>query len=100
MAKISISIPFVIGQDEALRRVKTLLPEVAKEYANNLKEFKEEWTGTACTFSFKGGGVRIAGSIVVSAASVDLAADIPFPASMMASKIDAAIRDRAKKLLA
>jgi hypothetical protein len=99
VAKISISIPFSIGQDEALRRVKTLLPEIKAEHEKDLTDFAEEWDGNGCKFSFRGRGVKISGAIFVSAFSVDLAATVPFPASMFAGKIDAAIRERATKLL-
>lgn len=99
MAKISISVPFVIGQDEALRRVKTLLPEIQKEHEKDLTDFTEEWDGNSCKFSFRGMGIKIAGALLVGPASLDIAATVPFPASLAAGKIDAAIRERAKKLL-
>jgi hypothetical protein len=100
VAKLSISVPFTIEHDEALRRVKSLLPEIQKEHEKDLTDFVEEWDGNGCKFSFRGMGIKIAGALLVGESSLDIAATVPFPASLAAGKIDAAIRERAIKLLA
>ncbi len=99
MSSLNIVIPFLIGQNEALRRVKNLIPEIQKEHANDLTDFEETWDGYGCKFSFRGMGLKIIGELQVRLDELDISVKIPFPASLASGKIEEAIKNRASRLL-
>lgn len=99
MSNLDIGIPFLIGRDEALRRLKNLLPQIQAEHASDLMDFEEEWDGYSCKFSFRGLGMKITGALLVSENAVNLSASIPFPASLATGKIERVIREKASQVL-
>ncbi len=101
VSKLEMSIPHDLTMEEALKRVKTLLPEMnSGEFAGKITDLTESWMENAGNFSFKASGIKISGSMTVIAGSVELLAAIPFPASLAMGKIEKAIKDRSEKLLA
>ena len=100
MANLNMSMNHRLSQDEALRRIKTLLDDVQKQYADKITNLKESWTGPIGKFSFSAMGFNVSGTLVVKPATVELAGDLPFAAKFFKGRIESTIRTRATELLA
>ena len=100
MPKLSMTIPHRLKQDEALRRIKTLLNEVKGQFADKISDLREEWNGNTGKFSFSAMGFSVSGTLTVKSSEVELSGNLPFAASFFKSKIEETIRERAETLLA
>ena len=100
MAKLNMLISHKLSQDEALRRIKTLLGEVKNQFADKVSELCEEWNGNTGNFSFSAMGFFVSGILTVKTSEVELSGTLPFAASFFKGKIESTIRERAEKLLA
>ncbi len=87
-------VPHKLPQDEALRRIKTLL---GGEKISNLHE---QWDGNTGTFSFSTMGFSVSGTLKVKSSKVELSANLPFAATFFKGKIESTIRERAESILA
>jgi hypothetical protein len=45
MSNIEIKIPPIIGQEEALKRIKNLVTNLKEEHSGKIKGVKENWNG-------------------------------------------------------
>jgi len=100
MAGLNISVQHQLLQADSLRRVKGLLGEVQKEFADKISNLSESWGENKRRFSFTTPVGQASGTITVGASSVDLAVNLPLLAGPFRGKIETAIRERARKLLA
>ena len=100
MSKLNITVPHKLSQDEALRRIKTLLGEIKTQFADKIKDMNEQWNGNTGTFSFSAMGFSVSGKLVVNSNEVELSGNLPFAAIFLKGKIELTIRERAESLLA
>lgn len=100
MSKLNMTVSHRLTQDEAVKRVKTLLGEVKNQFADKISDLCEVWEGNMCKFSFSAMGFCVSGNMIVNPSSVDLSDNLPFAASFFKGKIESTIRERAKTLLA
>lgn len=100
MSKLNITVPHKLSQNEALRRIKTLLGEVKAQFTNKIKDLSEQWNGNTGTFSFSVMGFSVSGTLVVKDSKVELFGNLPFAATFFKGKIESTIRERARSLLA
>lgn len=100
MPKLSIDIPHVLGQDEALRRVKAKFAAARDEHQDRVSDFKEEWRDHIFSFAFRALGMAVSGTVAVEAERIKLAAQLPLAAMLMKSTIEAHIRREVDALLA
>ena len=99
MPKLEMTIPHKLSQEEALKRIKTLLGEVKKQFANKISNLLEEWGGNVGKFSFSTLGFNVSGRLIVSQSQIELLGNIPFAAVLLKGKIESVIRERANALL-
>jgi hypothetical protein len=99
MPSIEMSIPHKLSQDEAKRRIQDLLPKMKSDFADQIKDLHEEWTGNTGKFSFTVMGFAVSGTLHVNESSVDLDGDLPFAAMFFKSKIKSAIQEKAQEIL-
>jgi hypothetical protein len=99
MPNLEMSVPHVLKQDEAVKRVKKLITEFRNQFAGNINKVKEDWKGNTDDFSFEADGYQVSGRIVVKESSIDVTGEVPYPASLFISVIEATIKDKANKLL-
>lgn len=99
MPNLEMSVPHSLKQEEAVRRVKKLISEFRDQFAGNISKVKEEWRGSTDDFSFEADGYQVSGKIIVKAKEIDVTGDVPYPASLFISVIEATIKDKANKLL-
>ena len=100
MAKLNMAVSHRLTQDEAVTRVKTLLGEVKKQFADKITDLREEWDGNRGKFSFSAMGFSVSGTLTVKSSEVELSGNLPFAASFFKEKIESTIRERAETLLA
>ncbi|MDP2664770.1 MAG: polyhydroxyalkanoic acid system family protein [bacterium] len=100
MPKLNVVLPHMLPQEEVLRRIKDLLPQVQKEYARDVTDLSQEWQGNTGTFNFKSRGGKVSGTLTVKSGSVELFANLPFAANLIKGKIENAVKERGKALLA
>lgn len=100
MARLNMTVSHHLEQDEAVRRIKTLLNEVQNQYADKVSDLREEWNGNTGTFSFSAMGFSVSGTLTVNPSEVELSGILPFAAAFFKGKIESTIRERAETLLA
>ena len=100
MAKLDMAISHNLPQDEAAKRIQTLLGEVKNQFADKISNLSENWDGNTGTFSFSAMGFAVSGTLTVDKQEVKLSGDIPFAARLFKGKIESKIRERAEILLA
>lgn len=100
MPKMHMDIPHQLGEQEALTRIQTMIPKMKERYGQQIKDVREEWTGSNGVFAFNAMGFNIKGMISVHADEVVLNGDLPIAASPFKGRIESMIRERAAELLA
>ncbi len=99
MAKLNMVVSHRLMQDEAVKRVKTLLSEVKNQFADKISDLHEEWNGNTGIFSFSAMGFSVSGTLTVKSSEVELSGNLPFAASFFKGKIESTIKERAQTLL-
>ncbi|MDD5566830.1 MAG: polyhydroxyalkanoic acid system family protein [Patescibacteria group bacterium] len=76
MSVLRRAYPHSLGQEEALRRVKTLFPKL--EQGDSVSGVRQIWEGNEVTFGFVvKGTIEIKGTITVDEHQIVLSADLP-----------------------
>ena len=100
MARLDMSIPHHLSQEDAMNRIKRLLETVKSEHSDKISGLREEWTDNVGTFNLSAMGFTVSGTIAVTPNEVQLSGELPFAASFFKSRIETTIRERAAELLA
>ena len=100
MPKLNVVLPHKLSQEEVLRRIKDLLPQVQKEYEKDISDLRQEWQGAIGTFNFKSRGGKVSGTLTVKSGSVELSADLPFAATFIKGRVEKTVKKRGTALLA
>ncbi len=99
--KLNMTVPHDLTQDEAIRRIQSLLGDLEKEFAGKISNLCEEWNGNTDKFSFLAKTkFSISGTITVKDREVELSGNLPLAAILFKEKIESSIRERAENLLA
>ncbi len=99
MSKLDIRIPHQLSREEAGGRIKGLLSQMKREYGENVKDLREDWSENSCRFSFSVMGSAITGTLDILNDEVRITGDLPFAASLFKGKIEDTIREKAQDLL-
>ena len=103
MAKLNMVVSHRLTQDEALKRIKTLLNKMKNKFADEPDKFRdlhEEWQGNTGEFSFLAMGRPVSGTLTVKPSEVELSGKLPFAAMLFKGQIESTIREEAETLLA
>jgi len=100
MSTISVSVPYQISQDEALKRIKGFVADAKVKYSNQVSDLLENWNGNVGAFSGSGSGFAVSGTIAVNPAVVAVELTVPFAAIFLKGKIESGITDALTRLLA
>lgn len=100
MANINIVVSHHLTQDEALKRIKTLLGEVKNQFTDKISNPHEEWNDNTGKFSFSVMGFSVSGTLTAKPSEVELSGKLPFAARFFKKKIESKIREQADILLA
>lgn len=97
--EFEVSVPHRLSQEDALKRIMSLVEELKTRFGGQVTEIHEEWTDNSCKFSMKLKMFRLAGSIVVEPKVVVIRGTMPFGTGRYESKAKSLIQDQAQKLL-
>lgn len=100
MPSINVAVPFSIPKDEAIRRIRSLVSELQKDFADKVSNVREEWRNDRADFSFDVMGFSVSGKVSVDDDRVVLDGNIPFTAFPFKSRIEDLIRAKTSALLA
>jgi hypothetical protein len=100
MPLLNMTIDHKLTQDEAIKRIKTLLSSVKTQFADKISDLYEEWNGHTGKFSFSALNLNVSGTVTVNTSQVELAGNIPLLALPFKGKIESTIKERAETLLA
>ena len=101
MPKMSVHVDHSLGKEEAIRRLKELMPKVQARYKDLVKDLKEEWTDESTLhFGFRTAGMNIQGDLHVEEEAVKLDGKLPFAAMMFKGKMEQGLKADLEKLLA
>lgn len=100
MPRMSMTIPHSLGQDEAQRRIATMLADVKAQHGDKITDLHEQWNGNTGNFSFKAMGFNLSGTLKVTDSDVEMNGDLPWAAKPFQGTVEATIRERAERLLA
>ena len=99
MAELDMSLRHNLQQDEALRRIKGLLSDVQRRFANKARNVHERWNGYVGDFSFSVFGLSTKGQLFVEPTQVRLTGKLPPGAGRYKGKVETIIREQAEALL-
>jgi hypothetical protein len=100
MPKLRLSVPHALGQEEAQKRVASLLADSRTKFNGQVSDVTEVWTGCVDNFSFRALGFSVAGKLEVQAAQLLIDIDFPFAALPFRGRVESEILTRARQLLA
>ena len=99
MAKLDITIPHSLTQQEALSRIQGLMKQLQEEQKDTIKDVSEKWNGNQGEFSFTAKGFDLSGLLKVDERSVTINGQLPFALSFFKGMISDVIKKKAGELL-
>jgi len=99
MAKLDLTIPHALPQEEALRRIKGLIKNLQEEKKDMITDVSEQWNGNEGEFRFSAKGYELSGNLKVEEKAVIINGQLPFALSFFKGMISQAIREKAGELL-
>ncbi|MGH8527880.1 MAG: polyhydroxyalkanoic acid system family protein [Gammaproteobacteria bacterium] len=96
---IKITIPHRLSRQEATRRLQSGFADFRKQYASNLAQMEDRWTGDHMDFQAMAFGQSITGRIDVRDSSVDLEVDLPWLFAVLAENVKGQLQQAGQKLL-
>ncbi|MEI6809099.1 MAG: polyhydroxyalkanoic acid system family protein [bacterium] len=100
MPALEMTVAHSLTQDEALRRIKTMLADLRAKHADQITDLNENWDGDTGTFRLSAMGFTVSGKISVKPSEVAICGELPFAASLFKSTIESTIRRQTETLLA
>jgi len=99
MPKLEIKVTHELTQQEALVRIKKVLPELKVQHADRISNIEESWSGNTGNFKFKVSGFKVSGSLLVEDTYVLIKGEIPFLALPFKGQIEDIIKQKVGELL-
>jgi hypothetical protein len=100
MPRIHVSVSHQLTQADALERIKKAISEAKKQNPEKVRELNESWEGYVGRFSGTAMGHSVAASVAVNSAEVTVDGKLPLLATPFQGKIETAIQDMLRRLLA
>jgi hypothetical protein len=96
---IKIAIPHRLSRREATQRLRSGFADFRKQYASNLAQMEDRWTGDHMDFKATAFGQSITGRIDVRDSTVDVEVDLPPLFAVLAEKVKGQLQQAGQKLL-
>ena len=96
---MKVRVLYNLDKAEAIKRIKNLLVELQTEYKGQISDVQSSWSNSQANYSFKMNGLKINGTIFVSAIDVVIDGKLPFIAMAFKGQIENVIKQKAKELL-
>jgi Putative polyhydroxyalkanoic acid system protein (PHA_gran_rgn) len=99
MAKFNMVVPHELPHGEALRRIRSEIENLKREYGDKITSFRESWSNNTYAFEGVGRGFTVPGAVTVGSSQIEIQAELPWLAIPFKGRIEAVIRERLISLL-
>jgi hypothetical protein len=99
MAKFNMVVPHGLPHGEALRRIRSEIEDLKREYDDKIGDLRDFWNGDTYVFEGVTQGFGVSGVILVKLSQIEIAANLSWLAMPFKGRIEAAIRERMQALL-
>ena len=96
---LKVSIPHRLSRAEAVRRLQGGFAGLKQQFAQNVAQVEDKWTGDHMDLRASAFGQSITARLDVRDTSVDLEVDLPWLFAMLAEKIKGQVVQAGTKLL-
>ena len=100
MPDLIVSVSHQLSQDEALRRIQTVVAQIKAQYSDKINDLREDWNGYIGTFQISAQNQQVSGTVKVNPSDVTIQTTLPFVASLFKTGIESRLRDELTKILA
>lgn len=100
MPDLIVSVSHQLSQDEALRRIRATVAQARAQYADEIDDLRESWSGYVGTFQISAQNQQASGTVMVNPSDVTVQISLPFLALVFKSKIESGMRDELTRILA
>ena len=100
MPKIDLSVVHNLGQEEAKKRISSLIADSRVRFAGRVSNMAESWNGYVDVFSFDAMGFSVNGKLDVQSTQVLIELNLPWAAYPFKARIEQEILTHARELLA
>jgi hypothetical protein len=100
MPHIHVSVSHPLTQADALKRIKKAITEAKTQNPEKVRELNESWEGAVGNFSGTAMGHSVAASVTVNSGEVTVDGKLPLLATPFKGKIERAIQDMLRRVLA
>jgi Putative polyhydroxyalkanoic acid system protein (PHA_gran_rgn) len=100
VSSLIVSVSHRLSQDEALRRIRSVVAHAKVKYADKINDLSDSWNGNVGAFEVSGMGQKASGTAAVNPSDVTVQITLPFAASLFKSKIESGLRDTLTRILA
>ena len=98
-APLTVSVPHRLGKEEAVRRLKGGMSQMASKLGALITIEQEVWTGDKLTFQMRGLGQSAAGTIEVFEESIRIDVMLPWLLAKLGERLLPALKKEATLLL-
>jgi hypothetical protein len=100
MPKLDIVVAHRLTQAEAEKRIRNMLDDLKTRHAGQMSGYREEWDDCCGKIRFSSMGFTVSGTLKVKQSQVEISGGLPLAAVFLKGKIQAAIENEMKTLLA
>jgi Putative polyhydroxyalkanoic acid system protein (PHA_gran_rgn) len=100
MPDLIVSISHRLSQDEALRRIQTLVAQAKTQYSDKIDDLREDWNGYVGAFQVFAQTQQGSGTVIVNPSDVTVQITLSFLLLVFKSRIESGMRDELTRILA
>jgi len=100
MPQVAMTVPHVLGREEALRRLKLKAQELHQIYDAQIGGLQEQWVDSRVEFSFTTIGMRFQCQVQIEEQAIQLQAEVPMLALAFRPMIERKVQEELGHLLA
>ncbi len=99
MPSLSVAVPHMLRQEEALERLKERSRVMKTTYQEHIQNLEEQWNGSSGRYRFRTMGMEIKGTVTADASEVKVDVSLPLLAVMFRGAIEEKLRQELGKIL-
>jgi hypothetical protein len=100
MPDLIVSVSHRLSQDEALQRIRATVAQARAEYADEIDDLRESWSGCVGDFQISAMSQQASGAVTVNPSDVTVQITLPFLALAFKSRIEFGMQDELTRILA
>jgi hypothetical protein len=100
MPDLILSVSHRLSQDEASRRIRSVVAQGKTQYSDRIDDLREKWNGYVGAFKISAQNQQVSGTVTVNPSDVMVEITLPFRALVFTSMIESTMRSEETKILA